>query len=47
MCEREPYGEFSYRKDIRQWERQSRILRFAAGALALALLALFAWAVGL
>jgi hypothetical protein len=47
MCEREPYGEFSYRKDMRQWERQSQILRVAVAALAIGIAALFAWVVGL
>jgi hypothetical protein len=47
MCEREPYGEFGYRKDMRQWKRQSQILRVAVAALAIGIAALFAWVVGL
>ena len=47
MCKREPYGEFGYRKDMRQWERQSQILRVAIGLLVIGIAALFAWVVGL
>ena len=47
MCEREPYGEFGYRKDMRQWKRQSQILHVAVGALAIGIAALLAWVVGL
>lgn len=47
MCEREPYGEFSYRKDMRQWRRQSQMLHAAVGLLGLGILLLFAWVVGL
>lgn len=47
MDKHDPYGEFSYRRDMRHWERQSRILHATAGVIILGLLLLFAWVVGL
>jgi hypothetical protein len=47
MGKHDPYGEFGYRRDMREWRRQSQILHVAAGALILGLVFLFAWAVGL
>lgn len=47
MDKHDPYGEFSYRRDMRRWERRDRVARAAVVVIALGALWLFACAVGL